>query len=979
MKRLSGNKIANVIIIVAIICVPLLYAGLLTWAYEDPLNRLEKIDAAIVNLDTPAQVPSVPGASDKPAEIAVGQRLSERLTHPQANEEVGFAWHAVSQAEAEAGLADGSYRAVLELPANLSQHLAELGGDHPEQVTPATIELRTDDAINYLAGTMAQTVARELESIASGKAAGEFIDTIVVSLSSVHSGLSQAADGAGELASGTAELSDGSQRLADASGELADGTGQLNAGAVELSAGSQRLANSSVQLTTGLRDLASGAVQLHQGATGLNNGSGELAGGIDRLHAGAHQAAAGSHELSGGLSRYTGGVSELAGGIDRLRDGLTTAPAPGSPSYVEASARLAEALSPGTKPASPTLADGSAQLKAGMSQFDQGLTQAGAGASKLRDGARDLRDGAHGLAAQFHHSPDPASPTLADGAQALADGAVSLNEGIGALATGAPQLKDGAASAAQFMHSLADLCTALPADPVCVTLDAGVRAQGIDGLGAMAASADALAAGAEHAASAIDKLNAGSAQLSQGATALTTHVTGAAPRVDALASGSDTLATGADQLASTLVNPDGQTLRAGFTELQAGAQRLDQAIASAGQGARSLDQALRQQIIPGLNRLANGSSQLTDSSTPLLTGAQQLADGTARLANGTDQLSARMPELRAGAERLLSGTTALLDGSQRAHGGAQQLSAGAGQLSAGAEDLAAGTERAHVGASQLASGSSELSFGIEKADDGAHRLAVELEDGAAKIPQYSNADAQKIGQVAGHPIEVDAVRTHPASHNGIGFAPFFMALALWVGAIAMYFVFPSLDMRAHPAQPWWMRALRPFGVTAILGLAQAGAVVLGLELLLDLDARNIVPLLVVVAIGSVCFVAVNQACVATLGFRGRFVSVLLLILQISSMGATFPIETAPRVLQVLSHIFPMTYVAQAIRGHVVGGGVGLGVGIIVIGLWLALAWTLTLFAAHRRSAGRPMPFDPALAFPGTPAEKATDKLSVASL
>ena len=39
---------------------------------------------------------------------------------------------------------------------------------------------------------------------------------------------------------------------------------------------------------------------------------------------------------------------------------------------------------------------------------------------------------------------------------------------------------------------------------------------------------------------------------------------------------------------------------------------------------------------------------------------------------------------------------------------------------------------------------------------------------------------------------------------------------------------------------------------------------------------------------SLCFVAVNQACVAAFAFRGRFLSIVLLSLQITSMGATFP-------------------------------------------------------------------------------------------
>lgn len=50
-------------------------------------------------------------------------------------------------------------------------------------------------------------------------------------------------------------------------------------------------------------------------------------------------------------------------------------------------------------------------------------------------------------------------------------------------------------------------------------------------------------------------------------------------------------------------------------------------------------------------------------------------------------------------------------------------------------------------------------------------------------------------------------------------------------------------------------------------------------------------LILIAVLASIGYVAVNQACVAALGYRGRALSVILLCLQITSTGATFPVET----------------------------------------------------------------------------------------
>ncbi|MDO5746583.1 MAG: YhgE/Pip domain-containing protein [Actinomycetaceae bacterium] len=993
MKKLAGSSIANAIIITAIVCVPLLYSGLLTWAYQDPMNRLDRMDAAIVNLDKPIDVTSTAGRKH----FDVGKRLSDALVNPKEGHDVGFDWHETDQQTAQEGLANGTYRAVLSIPSDFSQNLSLLAGNHPETASPSTLTLTTDDGVNYLAGTMAQTVSRELETIASSKGASEYIDTVLVSLSSIHNSIDYAAQGANELSEGTEKLKDGSQQLTNATAQLEDGTQQLAQGSKILATGNQQLADGTTTLVTGLRTLASGSVHLSNGSAQVASGADRLASGIGRLYSGAKDTHIGATQLQNGLGSYTNGVEQVSLGAAQLKAGMETAPAPNTPSYVQASQMLAQALTKSNIPEPPTLKDGASSLREALTQFGDGLEQAGQATHQLEDGSKKIKDGSASIAAQFHSTTNTV-PTLFDASQQLKNGAANVNNGAQQLSTaldggvegnaspGSPTILEGAQGHQQLVTTLKQLCTALPNDPVCVKLDKGLKAQGVEGISGLETQAKMFVDGVNQAAAGAHSLAQATDSLADGNAQLFSSVEAAAPQVDALSQGSQQLKDGVSALQAAIsgkavpgTSHATPSLQQGYDLIHAGAVALDNGIERAGAAAIGMNEALNSQIMPGITQLVDGSSTLVSSSEKLNSGARQLNDGTQRLADGSSQLNSKTPALTAGAHKVAAGAKDLKDGSNKAANGAGDVERGAKSAANGAKKLADGAAKAHDGSTQINSGSQELSDGIAKADNGAFTLASGLSDGAEKIPYYSDSAAQAVADTAGHPIEVDAVRAHPASHNGTGFAPFFMALSLWVGAIAMFFVFPSLDVRRATWEKWWICALRPFGVTVGLGVLQAVAVVTGLELLLDLSSAEKWSLFGVVTLASLCFVSINQACVATLGYRGRFVSVLLLILQIASMGATFPIETAPRLLQILSPLFPMTYLAEAIRTHIVGGGISLTHGIVVIILWMLVAWVLTLIAAKRRTGLQPMPFDPALAFPGTPAANATSKISIASL
>ena len=68
---------------------------------------------------------------------------------------------------------------------------------------------------------------------------------------------------------------------------------------------------------------------------------------------------------------------------------------------------------------------------------------------------------------------------------------------------------------------------------------------------------------------------------------------------------------------------------------------------------------------------------------------------------------------------------------------------------------------------------------------------------------------------------------------------------------------------------------------------------------------------------ALVFAAIMQMLMAAFGFPGKFVAIILLMLQLTACAGTFPIQTTPDSSR-LSTYMPMTYVVQGMRQIMTG-------------------------------------------------------------
>ena len=590
-------------------------------------------------------------------------------------------------------------------------------------------------------------------------------------------------------------------------------------------------------------------------------------------------------------------VDKLLVGTSDIRAGLVTA------------ADGATQLDDGTVTArngAGTLVDGLAELDAGAARVAEATGTAAAGAHTLASGNGQLADGA-GQLADGAGTLAQGAGTLADGAAALHTGAKTVDSGAAALATGAATADQGAQQLAAGLDTLATSTSTLPAATQKLADGSAQVAAGNRQLaGTVSTAVGQVDAASTELRTILAALPADDARVGQARAALD-KLDG---RTSALNQQVQALATGAQQVAD------------GNATLAASAGKLADGITAADKGARDLAAGTRQ--------LSNGTSELASGTGQLVSGAQQVADGSLALESGAGQLSEGAAQLRTGATE--------------AQGGATRLATGLDTLSNGTKDLSSGTTAARKGASDLASGLDTLSTG-------SHDLATGLTDAVDRIPTLDPAAQRANAELMSAPVSLDSAYVHQAEANGEGFAPYFIGLALYVGVLITWMLLRPISDRSLAAPVTALRvALASWLPGAIIALVQVGLLLAVLVGALGLRPAHPLATIGFTLLVALAFLTLQQTINILVGPAvGRVLVLVLLMLQLTSAGGTYPVDTSPAFFRAIHDWLPLTHVVNGLRGTITGDlGGQVHLAVAYLGGVIALSLLVSTWGAVRR-------------------------------
>ena len=157
-KSLLKNKIL-LIVLIAIIAIPFIYAGLFLKSMWDPYGNLDKLPVAVVNEDRPVEYEG--------STLCIGDDLTEAL---KDNDSLDF--HFMDSARAQEGLENGTWYMVITIPEDFSRSAATLLDDEPQKME---LKYATNPGTNYIASKMSETALLRIRD----KVASQVTETYV--------------------------------------------------------------------------------------------------------------------------------------------------------------------------------------------------------------------------------------------------------------------------------------------------------------------------------------------------------------------------------------------------------------------------------------------------------------------------------------------------------------------------------------------------------------------------------------------------------------------------------------------------------------------------------------------------------------------------------------------------------------------------------------------------------------------------------
>ncbi|MGV9786078.1 YhgE/Pip family protein [Streptomyces sp. NPDC003435] len=479
--------------------------------------------------------------------------------------------------------------------------------------------------------------------------------------------------------------------------------------------------------------------------------------------------------------------------------------------------------------------------------------------------------------------------------------------------------------------------------------------------------------GARKLADGLKEANSGSGRLANGLTRLDSGAGDLEDGSRQVAAGTQTLADkvdGAYAKAGPFLQKNGRTIGATARLVSDSARTVQD----------NLDTLVR--LAPGAARTAHASAAVLDQvhkarcetppvpdpACPDLAKAQRAADDVAVVADDLNKVVAAqggdLTAMRKNLTTLRQQADALAERAPHLHqdvadavakidklnAGANAVAAGAKKLHTGLGTARSGADTLHQGIGTAASGAQTLDSGLYKLVDGSEQLADGLHTGAGKIPDYDERARDQRTGVMADPVRLSSADLHQAPNYGTGFAPYFIPLSLWVGAMVAYMLIPPLNRRALAAgAPSWRIALAGWLPVLAVGVLQTTALLSVLHFGIGLEMARAAGTTGFLFLVTACFTAIVQWLNARFGAAGRILVLALLMLQLTSAGGTYPVQTSPGFFNAIHPYLPMSYVVSALRRLITGGGLGpVWQACLVLTAFTAGALALTALTARRR-------------------------------
>lgn len=487
--------------------------------------------------------------------------------------------------------------------------------------------------------------------------------------------------------------------------------------------------------------------------------------------------------------------------------------------------------------------------------------------------------------------------TISDGADSILNGAESLDSGIKQISDGTNQLSN---SYSEFNAGVQSACSGSE------NLQSGI-AQVSSGVAN-------LQAGSQNLDGAIDQINSGIDGMSaNGAESVTALVTGV-NNLNENAGKLNSYATDGANLSKSLatdvnvyvgnVNAMQQELQALLTNSTVSSEEVKNVLAK-----YSPTLSEKSSIAETSKKLAQNDGVASAYASGVYKGTSELlqkSSGLTQMFQGVQGLKSALAEVKKGTTTLKNGTNTLANGTQTLANGSATLTSGLAKLNSSSNQIDNAIKTINTGVSSASDGSTQLV-------DGVQTFKTSINEGMETTKeQLKSLDG--IEEFGEKPINFETEEYGKVDSYGIAFTPLFLCIGLWVGALMAYVVLyydhdERFGILGITSKNKILQNVIYIAIGAVEGLVTGILLKAGL----GYTVENMTLYYGASILIGITFMSIIQFLIRNFGDIGKFLALIVLVLQLAAAGGTFPIETIDKGFQAISPYLPMTYSIKLLR------------------------------------------------------------------
>lgn len=517
--------------------------------------------------------------------------------------------------------------------------------------------------------------------------------------------------------------------------------------------------------------------------------------------------------------------------------------------------------------------------------------------------------------------------TVGDGLEEASDGSLELKDGLGELKDGGVKLSDGLSTLSSSMLTFTDGTNTLS-----------------QGLNTYLVGVESLNNGAK-------ELEDGANKLANGANELNSAVQGISiPNISLNDEQKDNIkntaaasvSTYSDQLSSGIGSAVSSKVSNTLTS-ESTVKAVSSAILSDSNIAKMIgalqsvgytkEQA--QGLVVGIvsNTLKGVSSNITaDSITSAVSSSvsntmSQIAAGSAEkgalavVSEVNSNLSTydeMFSTLKLSTKTLSDGLNTLSTGTTKLREGSDKLVANNSKLQSGMSSLLDGTNKISSGVNELQTGSVTLKDGLQTAYNGSNTLQTSLADGAKSVKDTTSKINNNTLEMFASPVDSSKTEVTKVADNGHAMAAYMMVVGLWVGCMALCTIYPLTKDSSKTKSGFRLWLSKSSILYPAIVLASL-VMILSLRFFDGFNPADLSNTILVAITAAVTFMSIIYFLNAAFGVVGKFLVLVLMVIQLSGSTGTYPLELSGDFVAKITNYLPFTHVVTAFRSTISGG------------------------------------------------------------